>query len=227
MSQPFQILRGFSRASAKMWRVSEQAPSDQRSLLVNGPDFAEIVRSIKDSVFEPITYRREQSKEHRGYYRLCATLTCRSALPIALFHSAATGYRAQYFLDPRLGEQANRFAAAEIGAVVMGQIASAPKRTCADPWLQATVGDDEAKVWIHQGRWLRSPKRSDKLLHVTRWAVDHAQDLYSRKRRRYAQLVPWTENRLEFKGGFATLDGRPLGTLKPDRTRHLHEEGFT
>jgi len=48
MSQPFQILRGFSRASAKMWRVSEQAPSDQRSLLVNGPDFAEIVRSIKD-----------------------------------------------------------------------------------------------------------------------------------------------------------------------------------
>jgi hypothetical protein len=126
-----------------------------------------------------------------------------------------------------MGEQANRHAVEVFGEVLLRFIESEPKRTCTEPWLTHTLKDADAKAWIHQGRWLRSPRESDKLLQVKRWNVEIAHDKDSRKRARFAQLVPRTEDRIDVKGGFVSLDGTSLGTFKPDRSVHIHEQGFT
>lgn len=216
----------FSRVSAKLWQFAPQIDSEKKEKLLRAPAYPEIVREIirtGDLIF----HRRERCKACPFYYRLIATLQCVSSDPIVQFHSASSGYRAQYYLAPTLGEDANRFAVAKIGKALMEILASGAKRTCASPWLEKSIGDSEAKVWIHQGAWLRAPRASDKLLRVTRWNKSLAAEKVTRKRARYAELIPWTETRIDFKGGFVTLSGKPLGSLKPNRAETIHKQGFT
>jgi hypothetical protein len=40
-------------------------------------------------------------------------------------------------------------------------------------------------------------------------------------------LTPADEHLLELKGGFLSPTGAPLGTFKPERSKDLHELGYT
>jgi hypothetical protein len=40
-------------------------------------------------------------------------------------------------------------------------------------------------------------------------------------------LTPAKETLLELKGGFLSPAGKPLGTLKPQRSKDIHELGYT
>ncbi len=216
----------FAEIPPDNWTFSADASATVRAALLNAPAYPDIVEQIAEMA-SLVSFKRERSKRDPDYFRLSATLRCRSPSPVTLFHSAATGYRAQYFSDIGLGERANRYAVEVLGGVLLGLIGLSPKRTCTEPWLDRTLADSDAKVWIHQGTWLRSPRPPDKLLRIERWTIEAAQDRASRKRARYAQLVPRDEDRIDFKGGFVRLDGTSLGTYKPDRSNHIHEQGFT
>jgi hypothetical protein len=85
-----------------------------------------------------------------------------------------------------------------------------------------------AKIWIHQGAWLRANARRERRLFVKRWVKAQAdRDKERRKKARWAMLTPSSEVCLELKGGFVSLSGMPVGSLKESRSRDLHELGFT
>jgi hypothetical protein len=54
-------------------------------------------------------------------------------------------------------------------------------------------------------------------------------DSYNKRRKRAKQsmLTPAEETLLELKGGFLSPAGESLGTFKPQRSKDIHELGYT
>jgi hypothetical protein len=174
-----------------------------------------------------VSFRRQRAKSRGGFFRARITLSC-SASVISLFHSARTGYRAQYYVSTACGDRANAFALKLLVPRIRKLLTGFEKRTCALWWIERSLLDPAAKVWIYQGDWLRLNRRTERNLYVRRWT--RAQSNKNRKRSKKARwsiLTPRHEDRLELKGGFISAAGEPLGSLKRDRSKELHELGFT
>jgi hypothetical protein len=144
---------------------------------------------------------------------------------VDLFHNAATGYRAQYYQSVRTGEAANRYAVHQLAARAIALLGGAQKRTCPLWWVERSLLHREAKVWIHQGPWLRLARRSDRNLRVKRWLSSNPRN---RKRRVWASLTPASETRIDLKGAPLTLDGRRFAkSVKRNRSKDIHGVGYT
>jgi hypothetical protein len=200
-------------------------PKERRRSLLGGLGYEQIISEIAASA-QLLTYRRERCRTDHKYFRLNATLGCCSR-HVDLFHNSSAGYRAQYLLSIPEGERANCYAVSQIGGRVCPLIRSSLKRTCPDAWVKATVEDSAAKIWIHQGRWLRGQARADRMLSVERWREDCAPDADTKKKARWSQLTPEFEDRIDLKGGFVTMEGESLGSLKPARSKNINRHGFT
>lgn len=94
--------------------------------------------------------------------------------------------------------------------------------------MEQSLRDQDAKIWLHQGTWLRYALKSDRNLLVGRWlARQHDPDEMIRTRAKRSMLTPASETLLELKGGFLSGAGEPLGTFKPCRAEQIHELGYT
>jgi hypothetical protein len=161
------------------------------------------------------------------YFRACISLKSDRAA-VDLFHNGPAGYRAQYYKSESNGDRANRYLLDHLLARVIQLVTAQHKRTCPPNWVKKSLEDGDAKVWIHQGPWIRHSRAVDRYLVVTRWVkAQQSTDKKRRKKARYAGLIPRSEDKIDLKGGFLTLSGKPLGTLKPGRARDLHQLGFT
>jgi hypothetical protein len=193
---------------------------------LSSPGYERIIKRIASEA-HIATHRRQRAERRPNYFRVYVKLRCR-AETISLFHSSRSGYRAQYYSSVAGGEKANRFALAvlvpRIGELLIGK----EKRGCSWSWMETSLLDPAAKLWIYQGHWLRANARRERNLFVQRWLRVQADgDKQRRKRARWAMLTPSSEVCLELKGGFVSLSGMPLGSLKRTRSRDLHELGFT
>ena len=148
---------------------------------------------------------------------------------VDMFHNSVCGYRAQYYYSIKNGKRANRYAIDLLAPRITGLLSGANKRTCPLWLVEKSLSDFHAKIWIHQGRWLRSESHNDQNLRVERWL--HKQSSASkkiRKKARWASLAPDVEMRLELKGAYFTFDRKPLGkSTKPNRGNDIHKYGFT
>jgi hypothetical protein len=210
----------FVRVSRREWQLGGGVSS------LKSPDYEQIVRRLCREA-KIVAHRRERATRKSGYFRARVIIEC-SAEAVALFHSARSGYRAQYYSSMSRGERANRFAFAVLGPRIQKLLKGNVKRPCAWWWVERSLLDPSAKLWIHQGPWLRAAARCHRNLLVERWI--QAQTKGSRKRRKkaiWSMLTPACETRLEIKGGFLTLSGSSLGSLKERRSSDLHERGFT
>ena len=166
-------------------------------------------------------------RDKPGFFRILIRLKA-TRRTVALFHSGASGYRAQYYNSAELGDHANRYLLDRLTPLVLRLLSRQPKRTCAAAWVARSLGDPDAKAWVHQGPWLRYATSADRHLLVSRWTREQRSSNKTRRRKAlYSGLIPQGESGIDLKGGFLTLLGHPLGTLKPDRARDIHELGFT
>jgi hypothetical protein len=66
---------------------------------------------------------------------------------------------------------------------------------------EVAARDPSAKLWIHQGRWLRANARKDRNLYVKRWhAAQTSRSKKRNKKARWSALTPLRETVLELKG---------------------------
>jgi hypothetical protein len=146
---------------------------------------------------------------------------------VDLFHNGAGGYRAQYYLDIDLGEKANRCAIDSLVPRLRHLYADAQERPW--PWerLETSLMHWDAKIWIHEGRWINDTPATRRNLAVERWRSNKSPHIMKRFEAS-AELTPEDQNCLGLKGG--CLDGNGAQgniPLKPCRSRDIHELGFT
>lgn len=220
------MISSFVHISDTEWRLSETLDLQRRNWLQRSPPYEQIVRNLLRGLSRA-KVAREHSKDIPGYSRAVVTLEVDSAA-LDQFYSSASGYRAQYYASPALGTVANRFALDVLLPRVELLVTDLNKSTCPARWVTQSLRDSDAKLWPHQGIWLRYARNSDKGLLVLRW-LDRQQDPTKKIRTRAARsmLTPANETNLDLKGGFLSLTGQPLGTFKPDRAQHIHELGYT
>lgn len=216
----------FARISSREWRLDGSVEKDERAELLRGITFTQIVGRITEEAML-ISHARERACSKPQFFRAVVTLAM-NASTVALFHNSPSGYRAQYYCSMKNGERANQYALKRLIPRIQQMLLGNEKRTCPWWWVEKSLLDPEAKLWIHQGRWFRYATRDDRKLFVARWV--HQQASRDRRRRRkaiWATLTPSNETRIDIKGGFLTLDGTRLGRLKPTRAKDIHELGFT
>ncbi len=146
-----------------------------------------------------------------------------------LFFNSRSGYRAQYYEAEELGDAANRLAVDALLLKLVPQAICARTRRSASELARASLEAASAKIWIHQGLWLRLCRHRERVLTVPRWQFGlSSEDRRTRKLARWGALAPVTEERIVVKGAFI-LDGRPANFGKPHgvRASELHSLGFT
>lgn len=174
-------------------------------------------------------HKRERCRDYPSYYRVVVHLELSTKL-VDLFHNSNFGYRAQYFLDKKNGENTNRYALNVLTPIILNQLRKKHKYTCQPDWVEKSLNEKFSKMWIHQGEWMLKKKKSDRNLLVNRWqSVDLDKlDKKSKKRVIWATLTPEYEKMVDVMGTFIKSDGTNLKKdLKPLRSSHLYNLGFT
>jgi len=216
----------FVRVPPGEWSLSDGLAPRRRKQLQDGLAYEQIVaRMVRESAL--VRVKREKARGESLFFRTVVTLRVLAAT-LDLFHNSACGYRAQYYRSAELGIQANKFALHQLLPRVRQLLVGSSKRTCPIAWVEKSLLDADAKVWIHQGIWLRRARKTDCNLFVARWISQQAHsDEKRRKRAIRSMLTPSNETLVELKGGFIMLTGMPLGSRKPTRAQDIHELGFT
>jgi hypothetical protein len=217
-------MRHFVRVPLDEWRIDKSGRT--ASTLHSGPEYDGIVQLVA-STATVLEHRREGLQGKPAHSRVIVRFAVDNDL-VNLFHNAATGYRAQYYASPEIGDEANALIVRFLADRAVTLLSGRSKRTCPIEWLRLSMEHPSAKVWIHQGVWLRRARRSDERLRVERWMRRRQdEDRTARRRARWAALLPESEGSLELKGGFVSRQGAGLDSLKPSRAQDLHEYGFT
>jgi hypothetical protein len=213
----------FVRVLPSEWCLSKVIHGRRRQRLLHGVGFASIVCQIAKQA-TVLTHKRTRIRDNPGFYRAEITLQM-AAETVDLFHNSAAGYRAQYYRSAKVGKVANKYAIRQLRPRVMELLTGVYKRTCPPWWVEKSLRHAEAKLWIHQGHWLRSPRQSDRNLMVKRWLESNP----AKKRRQlWATLTPGKEMRIDLKGAPLTLAGKPLTKrLKRKRSFDIHRVGYT
>lgn len=218
------------------WRIHSRVPKRLRTLLRSGLTYERIVRNlitsaqVTDLVFEPLT-------DEPNYRRIRVSL-CAPAQLVTTFHSASSGYRAQYYESPKLGDEANRYALSQLHQLVMRRVREQFGMTECTNRCRASLGDAEAKIWIKEGVWWRHAGKAGAVLMPPRWAAaEPLEQMCDPDARRVAwkriwcgRQIPDSETRFVVLGGWidAALSSHP-SPPKPghERSLHIHMFGFT
>lgn len=167
-------------------------------------------------------------KTKRGLHRWVITLSVKRRSTIDFWHNSRGGYRAQYYLKPANGNSAKAYAVDLLNATTEQLIQRDRHRK--RHWQKAarSICHPEMRLWIHQGRWLRSAKLTDRVLRVPRWQNHQKADCNKiTQRRNWAALMPVNEFRLDLKGQWLYSGGSPVsGKHKADRARQINRYGF-
>ena len=215
----------FASVAKDEWALAAHTPNRCRALLHQASTFESVVRQLCASI-RVVQVRRNRAKTAAGYFRASVRVRVlrRSC---TVFHSARSGYRAQYYDSVANGERANAFAVSALVAAIRAQLTDT--RLMTKDWMERSLLGRHAKVWVHQGHWLRQSRRRDQLLLVRRWTRElDSEDKKRRKLARWARLVPHQETAIDIKGAFLTMDGKSLtSNSKPARGSQIHDLGFT
>ena len=216
----------FGTAPDTKWHLTQNVGAARKRRLLE-TSFANIVQQITKQA-RLHGYGRQKSKVYPDSKRVRIKLV----LPpqtVDLFHNGAGGYRAQYYLGIQQGEAANRYIIDCLLEKLKWMCSDQPKRGCCWEFIEASLRDPDAKVWVHQGLWMRHKRIDDRNLVVEAW-LRNGNTLNLRKKAIpiWAQLTPDGETRLDLKGGCVNDKFHSIGVqLKPFRSKELHELGYT
>jgi hypothetical protein len=216
----------FKSVAAAKWQLESNVGTGRKSCLLK-TSFRSIVEQVTNKTALR-DYGREKIRKFPGSKRVWIKLVLPRRV-IDLFHNGAGGYRAQFYISVEQGEAANRYLINALHNRLKSLCKIHKKRGCDWEFVAASLRDPDAKVWIHQGTWLRAKKLNDRNLKVERWLQhERSQNSKIRAKAIWAQLTPNGETVLEIMGGCVDSNLKSIGKeLKPKRSQELHRFGFT
>lgn len=218
----------FALAPLSDWKIDHSVPSSRRARLCGNTSFNDIVAKIQsESRIERI--RSEEGREAKRGLRRYVVWLAATAYAIDLWHNSRGGYRAQYYINPKLGGAVNCYALDLLGAHAGDLIQNDSHRERYWPLASKSICHPQTRLWIHQGRWLRNAKPADRLLHVSGWRhQDHYECKKMLKLLTWGALMPADEFRLVLKGQWLDKNGSAIDKPpKATRALEIHRWGFS
>lgn len=176
--------------------------------------------------------KRERGKEGKfiGLHRYELRLVFQSPDIVDLWHNSRGGYRAQYYLDCKKGDEANAYAIETLSKVVEPMIVADDRYKLRWPSAKRSIYHRLARIWIVEGLWEHHAKTTDRQLKVPRWQYHDPRDTCgnAKKLRTKGALIPSKEKRLVWNGQWLSHDGSPVDwPPKPKRATQINRYGYT
>ena len=215
----------FACIPASDWCLSSGLEKPRRNVLREYIPFAKIIDLIAQHA-ELVSIKKEMLDCRPDYHRVAIILKT-DPKAVDLFHNSRCGYRAQYYYCVENGESANAYTVKTLALKIKEILAN--KEALPWVWVEKSLLDSDAKVWIHQGSWFRQRRISDRNICIQHWTSKlKSADACDRKIALWGTLSATGENRINIKGGFVDSNGEPLGiSLKLKRGQQIHDFGFT
>lgn len=211
-------------ASQEMWILHSAITDARRRRLLQPPPFELIVADLMANArIEKVG--RQRAPDGQLAQRCTVVLKIDSEI-LDTFFNSASGYRAQYLLCPEQGHRANRF----VLDIATPKILSVLAGRHPDPtFVASSLSHDWAKVWIHQGLWLRRARCEHRVILIPSWQQElSSRDKNRRKLARWGALAPSTESRILLKGGYvSSTEKLCIGKSPTQRASEIQELGFT
>lgn len=221
-------MRKFRLVNYADWGIDRSVSRARRARLLGKLSFEAIVERLLSEVrIMRITHEKGDNTK-RGLHRWVITLIA-NPHTIDLWHNSRGGYRAQYYVDPAIGDAANTYACRALVSVAQRLIEQDNYRK--HFWSRAakSVCHSQTRVWIGQGLWLRHARCVDQVLHVSRWQQpNHHNCGKASKLRKWGALAPSDERRIVLKGQWLDNDGSAISEPpKASRAKQINRYGFT
>ena len=146
------------------WCFSERVLASHKRRLLESPDFPELIEQISARL-KIDCLKRNEKKDKKGYFRIIVTIKLPPKI-VDLYFNSASGIRAQYYKSIKKGEQAEQYAHKKLIPVILKKLDCVTKRTCPIDWINKSLNHKFAKLWIHQGLWLRHHRRVFRRFHA-------------------------------------------------------------
>ena len=217
----------FAIAPSSQWVLASGLQSERRAWLLRGASFERSVIELLASCSR-LSLHRQRAKGGPGARCVVNLQVCSARLD--RFFSSSCGYRAQYLVAPSEAHLADLYVIESVLRLALANLALRPHRFVDSAFLEASLSHPWAKVWPHQGLWVRQARHCDRVLLVPQW--QHQLRITNLSRRRklaiWGSLAPSGEQVLQVKGGFVrTGENLCLGKSQSERAKELHELGFT
>jgi hypothetical protein len=214
----------FGIVPADEWRLGPNIEAARRFNLLEAPFEAivgDVVNEAKNFTVQKEPHCKAVAARVLIQLRLCSYGT-------DLFHNGAGGYRAQFHLGTETGEHANRYVLNALLARIEHDFVASRHHDLTWEFIKTSVQSSGAKVWIHEGTWLRLRRHVDRNLKIERWMQSvNVSEKRHKKLYIWAQLTPNCETILEVKGGWLNAGLESAGILKQGRSADLHWLGYT
>src|SRR5262249_55497854 len=133
-----------------------------------------VARLLSEVRIMRITHEKGD-KTKQGLHRWVITLVA-DPVTIDLWHNSRGGYRAQYYVDPAIGNAANSCACKGLVSATERLIEQGNYRKRFWSRAAKSVCHSQTRVWIGQGLWLRHARRADRVLYVSGWQQPNQHD---------------------------------------------------
>jgi hypothetical protein len=120
---------------------------------------------------------------------------------VDLFHNAATGIRAQCLYDVELGGLALDYARDALRERTLELLENHGMTAPLRSFAALSLRDDSAKVWIHQGLWVRHARADVRELLVAKWQCASPRTEREAKLLRYGSKAPEFPPQIDVLGG--------------------------
>jgi len=213
---------------ADEWVLADEMPESRRLALSNPLPAGDLIAKVvcaarqaadKDEFF--VCW--EASTKQPGQARVSSVFRCPEEA-FDQFFNGRTGYRAQYYLAPELGEACNREVLDRLEPVVRCACLKTITPLVPEVADRESLSAPGAKVWFRERR---EHYLGDRLIRPARWVAywEARPDEFPMGLIPAPRDFPW----VQVKGGWVYgSDGYPAaGTMKPDRAISLHNSGWT
>lgn len=147
---------------------------------------------------------------------------------VDLFHNSAAGVRAQCLHSPALGNLALDHARNVLRSRAIELLGSRRLGTLSKEVILDSLSRESAKVWIHQGLWVRRAKIYERHLRIAKWEQrDVSSDKKLRDLVRYGSKAPESPAAIDLIGAWVHPTEVDLGKAPGTRARQISMYGFT
>lgn len=208
------------------WQLCDQIGTDRKRRLLNTPFDKILLRMVAEAKLDD--YKPDPNDHAPNLHRALFELRLPSEV-VDLFHNGAGGYRAQYYIGVHEGENANRYAVDKMRGALKRLRVMHHRPDCDQDFIEASLSDPGAKIWVHEGAWLSDNKPDDRKLVVDRWEQNASKGIWDHRfEPSWAQLTPNNETGLDIKGGWIDENFASVPSAnKPHRSQEIRDFGYT
>ena len=215
---------------ANVWVVSGSISLERRNLLSVPPTFEETVGALRDHATIQSCKRARPNRSLTPWPRRFVIVL---AFPsggrwVDVFHNSASGVRAQCLYSVNLGRQALDYARDHLRSRAIELLEDRGLPRALRDFAHISLLDDSAKVWIHQGKWVRHARADVHELQVAKWDNCVPNNADEAKLLRYGSKAPKSPALIDLLGGLYKEDGTAKAGKPPlHRPDQVHRFGFT